>query len=54
MLFRSRKIKDVAVDLARLVEKETWTAASRGIILHFSEGTLNSFSSNVGKISISN
>lgn len=29
---RVRKIKDVAVDLARLVEKETWTAASRGII----------------------
>lgn len=45
---RVRKAKDVIIDLARLVEKELWTEASRGIIFCLSRAEVDDVASSFG------
>lgn len=45
---RVRKAKDVIIDLAKLVERELWTAASRGIIFCLSRADVDELASSFG------
>jgi hypothetical protein len=45
---RARKVKDVVIDLARLVEKDLWTEGSRGIIFCLSRAEVDDLAKSFG------